>query len=37
MIAALEVHELLNKIRNILDNVVSKWVGNIPLYFSLSL
>ena len=28
MIAALDVHELLNKIHGILDNAVSKWVDS---------
>ena len=28
LIAALEVHELLTRIHDILDNSVSKWVGN---------
>ena len=28
VIVALEVHELLTKIHNFLDNAVSKWIGN---------
>ena len=29
MIAALEVHELLSRIHDIMDNAVSKWVTNM--------
>ena len=36
MIPAQEVHELLTKIHDILDNAVSKWVGNQLIFLSLS-
>ena len=34
VIAALEVHEILSKIPDIMDNAMSKWIGNMACIFA---